>query len=224
TYLIMLITFTLTGGKDYYTLGIYPLLVAGGSVWIEQHTEKRKWIAYALTILIILIGLDMIPIMLPFMSPEKSAGFYKKNGTEKLGVLQWEDGKNHPLPQDFADMLGWSEMAQKTSAIYEKLPDSIRKNTSVYCYNYGEAGALLYYSKQFSFPEIYSHSSSFQLWMPETIPSSSLIIISDSDPPKSSDNYLLNNIQLMDSITDPLAREYGSKIYFVGEVKPRKSD
>ncbi|KKX47100.1 hypothetical protein L950_0228290 [Sphingobacterium sp. IITKGP-BTPF85] len=28
-------------------------------------------------------------------------------------MLTWEDGKEHQLPQDFADMLGWKELAKK---------------------------------------------------------------------------------------------------------------
>jgi hypothetical protein len=162
--------------------------------------------------------------MLPFMAPQKAADYYAKTHAEKLGVLEWEDGKNHPLPQDFADMLGWNEMASKTSAIYQRLPDSLKKNTEIYCYNYGEAGALLFYSKQYPFPEILSRSSSFELWYPKVMKATSLIIISDDDPPRNTERVMLNHIQLMDSITNPLARECGSKIYFVGEVRSAKDN
>ena len=48
------------------------------------------------------------------MNPEKLAGFYKKNAIGKIGLLKWEDQKDHELPMDFADMLGWKELTEKT--------------------------------------------------------------------------------------------------------------
>lgn len=58
------------------------------------------------------------------------------------GKRAWEDGKNHNLPQDFADMLGWKEMADKSLAAYRMIPENELKNTLVICNNYGQAGAL----------------------------------------------------------------------------------
>jgi hypothetical protein len=40
---------------------------------------------------------------------------------EKLGLLKWSDGKNHQLPQDFADMQGWKEMADKAFLAYKMI-------------------------------------------------------------------------------------------------------
>jgi len=55
---------------------------------------------------IFLITLKVVyPIYAPAEIRQNSKAF------EKLGLLRWEDGKNHNLPQDFADMLGWHEMA-----------------------------------------------------------------------------------------------------------------
>ena len=33
---------------------------------------------------------------------------------QKLGLLRWEDSKDHLLPQDFADMLGWKKLVFKS--------------------------------------------------------------------------------------------------------------
>ncbi|MNI72915.1 hypothetical protein D3C73_1288830 [compost metagenome] len=42
-------------------------------------------------------------------------------------------------------MLGWRELAQKVDRIYGKIPNP--QNTLVLCDNYGQAGAINYYSK-----------------------------------------------------------------------------
>jgi hypothetical protein len=38
-------------------------------------------------------------------------------------MYRWEDGKNHTLPQDFADMIGWKELAVKVDSICSELPN-----------------------------------------------------------------------------------------------------
>jgi hypothetical protein len=61
-------------------------------------------------------------------------------------LLRWEDGKDHLLPQDFADMLGWKELALKVDSAYLKLPN--KDNTLILCDNYGQAGAINFYTRQ----------------------------------------------------------------------------
>ena len=220
-YLIMLFIFYFTGGKDYYTLGFYPLLFSAGGVWFEKGGQLRSYFGYALVALIVGVGVLIMPIALPLLSPQEQASFGKRRHLEQFGELTWEDGKIHPLCQDFADMLGWEELAKKTSAIYNNLPDSIQKKTAIYCYNYGEAGALWFYQKKYPMPPPLSESSSFKLWFPAGIPDvSSVIIITDNNkPPESDGRFELSEIELMDSVSNPLAREYRSKIYFVGSLK-----
>ena len=65
---------------------------------------------------------------------------------QKYGLLRWEDGQDHALPQDFADMRGWRELAAKVDAAYAALPNT--DQTLVLCDNYGQAGAINYYSEK----------------------------------------------------------------------------
>jgi hypothetical protein len=50
-------------------------------------------------------------------------------------MLRWEDGKNHNLPQDFAEMPGWKEMAAiekcKQVSVVEN-GQAREKNTGIY--------------------------------------------------------------------------------------------
>ena len=75
--------------NDHYSL--YAFLASTGFIFIS---------------FIFYFGLTMVPIALPMFEPEQLADFYRKKEVEKFGVLKWEDQQNHPLPQDFADMLG----------------------------------------------------------------------------------------------------------------------
>jgi hypothetical protein len=89
-------------GKNYYALGVYPVLFAFGSVHLEAFTTvKRKSLRRVLVIFPILSGIYFIPLSLPIFQPDKLARFYSKVNMAKTGFLKWEDLKDHPLPQDF---------------------------------------------------------------------------------------------------------------------------
>lgn len=159
-YLSVIVLLAATNGKDYYTLGAYPMIFAAGGVWLERLTSvKMYWLRYASVIVMILLFIPIIPLALPVWEPVKLAAYYKKTGIDKSGLLRWEDLKEHPLPQDFADMISWKEMGDKTSAVYASLPDSVKKYTLVHGRDYAHAGAVTYFGK--GLPQVTSDNASF---------------------------------------------------------------
>jgi len=70
---------------------------------------------------------------MPMAKPETLAKYYHTTGLDKTGAFRWEDQQYHPLPQDFADMIGWKEMAQKAGEVYNALPEKERDSTMIYC-------------------------------------------------------------------------------------------
>ena len=125
-YFSVIILLILGSGKSYYSLGIYPTLLAAGAVAWEKWSSSRKWLRYVIAVLIIGFTLPFIPIGLPVYNPEKLSAFYKEKGIGKTGLLKWEDQRNHELPMDFADMLGWKELTEKTEKFFNILPDSTK--------------------------------------------------------------------------------------------------
>jgi hypothetical protein len=91
-----------------------------------------------------LLFIPIYDVAFPNKSPQEISTNPEKY--QKLGMLRWEDGKDHALPQDFADMLGWKELARKTDSVYTVLGN--QQNTLVLCDNYGQAGAINYYTKK----------------------------------------------------------------------------
>ena len=120
-------------GKSYYTLGLYPILFGFVSFVIEKWTiQSRFFLRFVFSAVIIYFGIRFTFICLPLMSPANLAAHYEKTHAANLGVLRWEDQQNHPLPQDFADMLGWEEMAEKTSAAFHSLDSSQQAKTIIF--------------------------------------------------------------------------------------------
>lgn len=216
-YISVIMLLILGSGKSYYAVGVYPvLLAAGGMIW-EKLFAVRKWVLFLIAALIVGLTIPFIPIVLPTMSPEKLAAFYKEKGIDKIGLLKWEDQKDHELPQDFGDMLGWKELTERTEKFFNALPDSTKANTAIYAANYGQAGALKFYGKNDRFKNsVISENGSFQLWVNDQIYFKHLIII-DDEVPEADDEVILHfqKVTAIDSVRNIYSRQLGDKIFFL---------
>jgi hypothetical protein len=215
-YLSVVALLIFGSGKAYYALGAYPMLLAAGGVAWEYFSERKKWIRYALGILITGLNYLIMPVLLPIWKPDKLAAFY-----EKIGIAhEWEDLKKHPLPQDFADMLGWKELTTKTETFFQSLPDSTKRNSIIYCRNYGQAGSLKFYSKDsYLKDKVITDNGSFILWIPDRLSMKNLIFVGRRLPDK--DDEVIQHFEkvtVIDSVTDKFSRQYGDKIIFFENI------
>src|SRR5580704_12646121 len=62
-YLIVLAIFIVLGGKSYYALPVYPVLMAAGGVALEAFfaAPVRRWMAVAFPALLVVAGLVTLP-------------------------------------------------------------------------------------------------------------------------------------------------------------------
>ncbi len=81
-------------------------------------------------------------------------------------ATQTESMKLSALPQYFADMFGWLEMAAAVSAVYRDLPPDERAKAVFFALNYGEAAALDIYGPALGGPPAISAHNSYYLWGP----------------------------------------------------------
>lgn len=219
SYLIAIGFYLFLKAKSYYAIGLYPVLIAFGSVYMER-LFSNGWKRYLKPIAIILVLGLFIPMLLlafPMKTPEQIESnnqLYKK-----FGLLRWEDGKDHDLPQDFADMIGWSDLAKKVDTVYAALPD--KKNTLVLCDNYGEAGAINYYSK-FKNINAVSMNADYINWIPLNKPIKNVILVQeadDNDPGRTKEKPWFDIITMTGMNDNPYSREVGTKIYLLKGAK-----
>ena len=201
-------------GKNYYSLGVYPILFAFGAYQLEQLTSFRfSFVRYICLAFIFFIAYFLVPILLPIFEPVKLAAFYKEKHLEKTGALKWEDLNNHQLPQDFADMLDWKTIAEKTAKVYNNLPQDEKNKTVVKSDNYGICGALNFYGPSLGLPQVYGYDASFLLWIPDTFNVTNVITIGEKMPDSTKDVLkYFSNVSVKDELIDSFARENGSKI------------
>jgi 4-amino-4-deoxy-L-arabinose transferase-like glycosyltransferase len=203
-------------GKGYYAAAIYPSLMAFGGLWLSKLVTRRGfgWVKWVGPVFMLAVIIRMLPVLVPYRSAQALDMFYQSSFvTQKSGLLKWEDGKEHPLPQDFADMLGWKEMTEKTARVYHSLPDSVKQKTMVYGDNYGEAGALNFYGKSLGLPQAYSDNASYIFWMPDRFNYTHFLFVTD-ELPEADDDFFNHwgKREIIDSVTNRYAREYRTMI------------
>jgi hypothetical protein len=160
--------------------------------------------------------LPLVPLMLPIWKPDRLAAYYRQTGLNKTPAFRWEDLQYHALPQDFADMIGWQEIAEMAHKQYQAQPDSIRNSLMLYCRSYYSAGLMSYYNHRYKWglPEAYSDNGSFLLWMPATYQVNNLMMIGHRMPQPGDRVFeQFARRQVLDSLNYPLARENGTKIF-----------
>lgn len=204
-------------GKSYYAFGAYPPLFAAGAVYFEQYSRMSRINRKLFFTGLLVPNLLLMAIVLPYLPIEKAAKVFEWSYVN-LHIhfpLKWEDQKIHNMNQNYADMIGWDELAAKTSEGFEELSMEEQKNTIVYTDNYGEAGALDYYKKDFDLPPLVSLNSSFSVWAPPHIVADNMIYISSVRPP----NAIGRDIRKLNEITNPYARIRGLDIYLIKGVQ-----
>jgi hypothetical protein len=214
--LFVLAFLTAAQGKSYYAMGAYPILFAFGGLALESLLDSRSYIGkIALVSFIIVFGLIVDAVSLPFLAPEPLAAFYARHPLyRQLGLLRWEDQADHPLPQDFADMLGWKELTEKTNRVYLSLDSAERRDLVLDGGNYGEGGALDYYGGGFHLPPAMGHGASYLVWTPADFYNHEVVILTVDDQGVLHSNFVrgFRSAVLEDSVVTPLAREQGSYI------------
>ena len=200
-------------GKGYYGLGYYPALFAAGAVWWQARLAAQPRLRGALLVLPLLLLAPLVAIIYPLVPPARMAQLGQTPFYQKLGVNRWEDGQVHALPQDFADMQGWRELAGKTWLAYQALPDSTRARTLIKCDNYGQAGAINYYNRDRNMPAATSFNGSYLYWFPAAPPRPwrHLLLVGEGDPAELAPYF--QSFRKVGEITNPYARERGETIY-----------
>ncbi len=217
-FFFTLIVFLYFKAKDYYAIGLYPIYISFGSVFLAN-VLKDGWKKYLQPIAIAIPVLIFIPIF-NIAFPNKSPEYIIEHSSKyrELGLLRWEDGKDHLLPQDYADMLGWKELAKKVDSIYIKVPNY--NQTLILCDNYGQAGAINYYTKEGI--KAVSFNADYINWFNLEQQYINLIRVKNYKEKDNEYNEIspyFDSAVLADSITNQYAREYKTMIFVFTKAK-----
>ena len=148
-------------GKPYYPGGAYPLLMAGGAVALEAWLSH--WLRAAFAVALAAGAAVTAPLVTPMLPVESFIVYQRWLGLQpstgervRLGVL----------PQYFADMFGWPELAEVVGKAYAALPVEDQRRAVFFGRNYGEAAAIDVFGAPWSLPPAISAHESYFLWGP----------------------------------------------------------
>jgi hypothetical protein len=129
-------------GKAYYFGPAWIPLAGAGAAAVGAMVDQRRraLVTGALTAVIVLFGLVTLPLGLPIVGPESLAKALAR--LTFTGATRTNRGELGEIPQDYADMLGWTERVDRVAAVYRALPAAERDEAVVLGANYGQAGAI----------------------------------------------------------------------------------
>jgi hypothetical protein len=146
--------------KAEYAMAAYPMLFACGGVALEQWRRKKVvlWVPAAL---LGMSGAVLAPVVMPILPVNVYARYTSAIGVEPGS----SEGKElAELPQFFADMHGWEELARNVSAAFVTIPEAERATTVAFVTNYGEAAALELYADRYPLPRVICNHNAYWFW------------------------------------------------------------
>ena len=150
--------------KAEYVAASYPPLFGCGGVAISRLPHPwRRIVASVVGVLLTVTGTVLAPLAMPILPVPDYVRYAKALG---VAPSTPEKQKLSELPQFFADMNGWEELARDVSATYRAIPETERRTTVALVGNYGEAGALELYATRYELPRVVCSHNSYWFWGP----------------------------------------------------------
>jgi hypothetical protein len=197
---IVLAVFIVLDGKSYYVLPAYTMLMAAGGVAIEDLVEVKRWrwLRATLPTLLVIAGLVALPFGVPVL-PVNAFLSYSQILPYANSVKAERDAVGVQLPQLYADMFGWENIADGVAQVYRDLPSADRAGCAILAGNYGEAGAIDYYGPALGLPPAISGHNAYFDWGPREYTGSCVIIFGER-----SSEYIryFRDVQLAATITN----------------------
>ena len=199
TYAIILVTLYVLHGKGYYLLPAYPMLLGAGGVLLEEALAQRARLKRALVTTMLVVAAVGAPMAVPILPVETFVRYAAWMGIQNPKEERHEMGR---LPQYYADMFGWRNMAEQVASVFHELPPEEQTRTVIFASNYGEAGAIDYFGPALGIPNAISGHNNYYLWGPAPFDPEVTIVIGGS---REILGAVFRDVRAAGRITDPNA-------------------
>ncbi|HVN04310.1 MAG TPA: glycosyltransferase family 39 protein [Bryobacteraceae bacterium] len=180
TFVVVGVTLWMLHGKGYYLLPAYPMLLGAGGVLLEESLALRRWqwARPALVALMLVLAALSAPLAVPVLPVETFVRYAAWLGIKNPVEERHKMGR---LPQFYADMFGWRNMAEQVAKVFHELPAEDQGHTAILTQNYGEAGAIDYYGPSLRIPNAISGHNNYWLWGPPPVDPQVVIVVGGGD-------------------------------------------
>jgi hypothetical protein len=179
-YLVAFTVFVVLKGKNYYLGPIYPMLLAAGTVVIDDAIDRihQGWLKPALVIVLLVGGAILAPLVVPVFPVDQFIAYMNK-----LPIKVPHTEHSHMravLPQHYADQFGWDEIVSEVAVAWNRIPPEERKDCGIFAQDYGQAGAIDFLGPKYGLPQSLSGHQSWWLWGPRGYSGNCLIVLDDT--------------------------------------------
>jgi Dolichyl-phosphate-mannose-protein mannosyltransferase len=149
-------------GKSYYAAGTIPIALAQGLMAISQikRPRLRSGLEIAVVVTTVLEFVTFFLLVVPVTPPDR---------IHSLGL--------DTINEVFADSVGWDDVANQVTTIYDDLPASERSSTVIISAYYGVPGALDIYDKPSNRPTAMSPQLSDWFWLPNNLTATDALMV-----------------------------------------------
>ena len=168
TFVITILIFMITHGKDYYSAPAYVMLFAAGGVAAERlislRPKLRTVLQPACFIWLALGVVPLLPLVLPVLPIETFLRYQSQLPFEVPKTERSFVGET--LPQYYADEFPWPGMVGAVARVYHSLTPEEQQRTAIFGSNYGQAAAIDFFGPQYGLPKAISGHQNYFLWGP----------------------------------------------------------
>lgn len=151
--------------KNYYACDAYPALFALGAAAVERWTLRVQILRYAAIPFAAAAGALLLPFVVPLLPVRQFIAY--DDGFSRVVPMQSTASEHHKLsvlPQTYADMHGWRQLARMVTNVYQALPPQDRSRAVIAASNYGEASAVEFFGAGHGLPHVISGHNQYFLW------------------------------------------------------------
>lgn len=166
-FVILFVLFAALNSRFYFLAPAYPMLFAAGAVVVERFARRprRGWLRPTYLSVLVASGLVISPItVLPALPVGTLARVTGSLGGD--AGIEAETREVAELPQNFADRFGWEGMVATVAGVYDGLPRDQRSEACILTGNYGQAGAIDFFGREYGLPGAISGHNSYHIWGP----------------------------------------------------------
>ncbi len=168
-YVVPFLLLLLIQGKGYYLAASYPMLAAGGAVWLEQRlahlASRRRAHTWRL---ITWCTLGVFAVL--FIATEMPIA--------PLGSAWWNVVSQNNV--ELKSEVGWPQLALQVAQAYNSLPEADKAHAAILAFTAGETGSIDLYGPAYGLPRVISGFNSYWQYGYGNPPPEALIVVGAS--------------------------------------------
>jgi 4-amino-4-deoxy-L-arabinose transferase-like glycosyltransferase len=148
-FLTLVMLMLVTGGKGYYIVPFYVVLLPMGILEMEERWQAGRARFSQRTVVAIMVAaaLVMSPFFLPVV-PAGSVSFF------------------NAVNPELGETIGWEELVDQVAAIHGGFTEAEQRSASIFTGSYGEAGAIDLFGSALGLPPASSGHNAYWMWGP----------------------------------------------------------